>query len=118
MSSSGIIRLSGTTIAEIVARAVSETEGIRGDFTHLLRNVELFRGETTLSHGEKIPLDTEDLVVRLKIAVSPLAPSFFAVAQHVQRNVFEALRARLGLTPKRVDIEVDSVDWSELMERG
>lgn len=118
MDTSGTIRLSGTTIAEIAARAASETQGVRSDFQSLLRSVELLRNDTVLSPGEKIPLDAEDLTVRLKITVSPLSPSFFGVAQLVQRNVFEALKHRLGFVPKRVDIEVDNVDWSELGERG
>ncbi|MEN3184463.1 MAG: Asp23/Gls24 family envelope stress response protein [Atribacterota bacterium] len=118
MNGSGTIRLSSTTIAEVVARAASETEGVRSDFDHLLRGIELFRGETALSQGEKVPLDAEDLVIRLRVTVSPFSPSFLAVAQRVQRNVFEALELRLGLTPQRIDVEVESVDWSELGERG
>lgn len=118
MNGSGTIRLSSTTIAEVVARAASETEGVRDNFDHLLKSIALLRGETVLSHGEKVPLDAEDLVIRLKVTVSFFSPSFLEVAQRVQRNVFEALELRLGLTPRRVDVEVDSVDWSELGERG
>lgn len=118
MSAEGLIRLSGSTIAEVAARAASETPGVRGDFDHLLRGVELVRGDTSLPHGEKIPLETRDLVVRVKITVDSRSPSFFEVARLVQRNVFEALRLRLGLSPQRVDVEVEGVDWSELRERG
>lgn len=114
----GTIRLSTTTIAEVAARATCGVEGVQGDFEYLLHNVELFRGENPVPHGEKIPLEARDLVVQVKITVSALSSSFFQVAQRVQKNVFEALRLRLGIVPSRVHVEVQGVDWSNLDERG
>jgi uncharacterized alkaline shock family protein YloU len=116
--SPGFIRLSVTTIAEVAARAAVHVEGVRDDFERLLKTVELFRGEDVLPHGEKVPLETQDLVVRLRITVSASAPSFFLVARRVQRSVFDALYSRLGIVPSRVHVEVQNVDWSDLDERG
>lgn len=118
MSEGGAIRLSTTTIAEVAARAARETQGVCSDFEHLLQGVELIRGETPLPRGEKIPLDARDLTVRVKVTVRAAVPSFFEVARRVQENISKALRLRLGIVPRRVDVEVENVDWMELEERG
>ncbi len=118
MSGGGVVRLSSTTVAETVARAIHEIQEIRGDFERLLRGVELTRGSTPLPRGEKIPLDVQDLVVRVKVTLSPQVPSFLEVARRVQENIFRTLRLRLGILPLRVDVEVENVEWSELDERG
>jgi uncharacterized alkaline shock family protein YloU len=113
----GTIRISATTVAEVVAFAAQDVEGVTWGFDRILGGVELFRGKEPVSREEKILLEEKELTVCIHIGVHHRT-LFFKVAQAVQKNVYDALLHRLGVQPHRVHVEVQEVDWSNIDERG
>lgn len=113
----GTIRISATTVAEVVAFAAQDVEGVTWGFDRILGGVELFRGKEPVSREEKILLEEKELTVCIHIGVHH-GTLFFKVAQAVQKNVYDALFHRLGVQPHRVHVEVQEVDWSNIDERG
>ena len=106
----GQIRIRVSTLLEVVGKTALGVQGVRSDFDHILRQSRvLVNGENQATH-ERIPLEEKGVVVVVPLKLSEDS-SFIAVAQEVQKKVWETVHRELGLSLRGVNIEVNEIEW-------
>ncbi|MGQ9474058.1 MAG: Asp23/Gls24 family envelope stress response protein [Candidatus Caldatribacteriaceae bacterium] len=107
----GQIRISVSTLLDIVAKAAMEVEGVRSDFHTLLHHTKVLLGGENKSPHEKISLDEKGVVVVVPLKVAENY-SFVAVARAVQKKTWNMVGHQLGVALQRVNVEVNEIEWT------
>lgn len=106
----GQVRIRISTLLEVMGKAALEVKGVKSEFDHLLRQMKvLVNGEVQSLH-ERIPLEERGVVVAVALKLAEDS-SFVAVAQEVQKKIWETVHRELGLSLSKVNIEVNEIEW-------
>ncbi len=105
------IRVSIAAVLDYVTRIITETPGVVGSHSRILRNLKISSGGEYLAPSEKIDLHNVSLQIDIVLTVDSQY-NFGEIANHVQKKVFHMVRDELALPLKKVNIEIARVDWS------
>lgn len=107
----GQIRISVSTLLDVVVKAAIEVEGVRSNFHTLLQHIRILVGGENKSPHEKISVDEKGVVVVVPLKVAENY-SFVAVARAVQNKIWDMVVHQLGIVLQRVNIEVNEIEWT------
>ncbi|MDK2896401.1 MAG: hypothetical protein PWP04_521 [Candidatus Atribacteria bacterium] len=107
----GEVRVNVSTILDVVAQSVSEVTGVLNKFEDLVKQSKVSVKGEILNPQQKVLLSENEVEINLSLTLDPNV-SFVQVAQQVQSVVLTNLQAKLGISPRKVNVEVAKVDWN------
>lgn len=106
----GEVRINVSTILDVVARSASGVAGVLAKFEDLVKQSKVLVKGETLSPQQKVSLSESELEINLSLTLD-LNVSFVQVARQVQSAVVNDLKEKLGILPRKVNVEISKVDW-------
>jgi len=107
----GQIRISITTLSEVIAREVVQVPGVVDTFESILPAIKISENGQSFQMTDKVEIRHRSFEVNLMISLDPTCV-FWKVASEVQKNVYAIIERQLGFSLQKVNVEVGKVEWS------
>ncbi len=107
----GQIRVSASTLSEIIAREIVQVPGVMDSFESLLHLIKFSEHGQFFQTNDKIDVQHRSIEANITLTLDQNC-IFWKVASDVQNRVYSIIEKQFGFSLKKVNIEVGKVEWS------
>jgi uncharacterized alkaline shock family protein YloU len=107
----GQIRVSASTLSEVIAREIVQIPGVMDSFESLLHLVKFSENGQLFQTNDKIDVQHRSIEANITLTLDPNC-IFWKVASDVQNKAYSIVEKQFGFSLKKVNVEIGKVEWS------